>query len=237
MVTWNFSQDWPAVQYPTTVPALAEEALASICPLDPAEPAACLQLAQSAPATLSGPPAAELELPALVFPLPPSDASTGVADPTRTKPDAEEMTSPDSPTGNDAEQAALLAYAETIARLGDRITASGEEFGDIALAFRAGDLTLAEFEARFSSFASTIRALIVEAETLSPPETAAAIHRELTNGLDKCNQGLDYMEEWFDNPNSETKETTALLVAECINEVSRTAAELESLVQAGPAAP
>ena len=44
------------------------------------------------------------------------------------------------------------------------------------------------------------------------------------------------MDEWFDKPDSDTKETAMLLVAACVNEVNIAASQLEVLVhrQIGP---
>ena len=39
------------------------------------------------------------------------------------------------------------------------------------------------------------------------------------------------MGDWFDTPESSTKETTVLLVAACLNEVGQATDKLEALVQ------
>ncbi len=226
-ITWNFDGQPPPDQYPTALPALPEERLVSICPAETTALATCLQLVEPGPATLSDPPSVELELPPLRW----ADRGASpapTASPPLTGPTPE--TSPDEPADQNPNRAALLAYAAAVARLGDRINRQAETFADIALGFRAGDLTLAEFESRFDSFASSMRAQLAELAGLSPPPPAAEIHTGLTGGLAKCEEGLDLMEGWFEQPDSDTKEATMLLVAACVSEVTIAAEKLEQLV-------
>jgi hypothetical protein len=144
-------------------------------------------------------------------------------------------------TGSEEEEkqdelAELLAYAKVVAKLGDRINEAGESFGEAALDYREGAITIEDFKGEYLAFKPEVRSLIQEINRLSPPPAAVAIHDKLTAGLEKCDKAIDLMDEWFDNQDSETKEVTVLLVANCIDQVTKAGEELELFVKQTQAA-
>jgi hypothetical protein len=187
---------------------------------------------------LTIPPESELEVQGFVFPDDVGEddntsSTTETVDPIKAV-ESPSVTSepPEEPpqTSNDGERSALLAYAEAVTDLGEKIAEAAEEFGKAAIAYRNGEITLAEFQNKFSSFGPKVKGLIQEIGGLSPPSEAEAIHKKFTNGLDQCGEAVDLMEDWFDTHDSGTKEAAALLVASCINQVETAGDELEALV-------
>jgi hypothetical protein len=69
-----------------------------------------------------------------------------------------------------------------------------------------------------------------EVSNLSPPPQAEGIHHKLVSGLAECDEAIGLMDRWFNEPNSDTQEAAALLVARCVEEVSAASDELTELV-------
>ena len=224
------------VDQQSPVPALAEEFLVFVCVLSDGNSSECLRVSGITEADLTVPPESELEIPVFIFPEGPLINSGLPAEPEALDefPDrpTEDIELPPSeqPETDEDDQAALLAYAETVSTLGEEISEAGEAFGRSAVIYRNGEITLAEFRSQFSSFKSKVRGPIQEINGLSPPPEAETIHQKLTGGLEKCDQGINLMDDWFDTGDSGTKEATMLLVVSCIDEVTAAGAELEALV-------
>jgi hypothetical protein len=217
------------------VPALTEEQLVSICFLKDEIPE-CMQIAGFSQSDLTPPPESELDIPEFILPDAAGEDNTthgiekGIDEVSKLLEDAGDM--PEKPAEpDDEEQSALFEYAEAVANLGDKITVAGEEFGEAAVQYRNGELALEEFENEFSSFSSQVKGFMREIDRLSPPPPAKAIHQKLTGGLDKCDQAIELMDEWFDTHDSDTKVVTALLVANCIDQVTSAGEELRMLVE------
>jgi hypothetical protein len=133
-------------------------------------------------------------------------------------------------SGNDNGQPELLRYVEAAANLGAKINDTAETFGEAALAYHNGDLSIDTFQDRFRSFAPQVKSLIQDVNHLSPPPQAEATHRQLTGGLGQCSQAVDLMNDWFDTRDNGTKEAATLLVASCINQVTSAGEDLQSLL-------
>ncbi len=235
-----------AVNQLSSIPALAEEHLMFVCILSEEEASECMRIAGISQADLTIPPETELEIQGFILPNDFSkDETTNAIEPgsnelserpTSANKSSGEPT-PEEETESDSEQAALLAYAEAVAKLGEKITEAGEKFGASALAYRNGELTLDEFRSKFSSFKPKIQGFIQEVDKVSPPPEAEDVHQKLTSGLDMCNEAVGLMDEWFDTQDGGTKEATALLVASCIDQVEEAGDELETLVGSLPNVP
>ena len=124
----------------------------------------------------------------------------------------------------------MLAYAAAVAAIGEQINAAGQSFGQSALAYRDGQLSLDEFRTEFEQFVPQVRGPIQQLNQLSPPAEAGAIHQAMVGGLAKCNQGIGLMGQWLTNFDDNTKLTATLLVAQCIDEVSTAGDELAILI-------
>jgi hypothetical protein len=215
------------------VPALAEDQLVFVCVLSEGGSSECMRIAGMSQSGLTLPPESELEVQGFVFPNVVSDddstsVETGGDTPLEEPVNAEEP-APEE-TGEDGhDRSALLAYAAAVKNLGQRLYEAAQEFGESAVKFRDGQITIDEFREKFLKFAPKVRGLVQEIGRLSPPSEAEAIHQELTGGLAKCDQALDLMDNWFDSPNSSTKEAAALLVAECVEDVTAAGEELDAL--------
>ncbi len=224
------------VDQQSPVPALAEEFLVFVCVLTDAASSECMRISGITESDLTVPPESELEIPVFVFPEGSRAGSGSSAEPEASDELLDEPTEDtdlppsEQPEIDDDDRSALLAYAEAVANLGEKISEAGETFGKSAVAYRNGEITLAEFRSKFSSFKSKVRGPIQEINGLSPPPEAAAIHQKLTGGLEKCEQGIDLMDGWFDTGDSGTKEATMLLVASCIDQTTQAAEELEELL-------
>ena len=136
----------------------------------------------------------------------------------------------DSATGN---QAAIMAYAENVAQIGEKITAAGETFGAAAMAYRSHEITLDTFKQAFAEFKPVVTGLIRQIAALSPPPEATGVHQQLTAGLTACHEAVGLMDQWFDTQDSDLKAATALLVAGCLEQVEAAEKELARLVNAG----
>lgn len=221
-----------SIQQQATVPALAEEQLVLVCLLPAGESSQCMGLADLSESDLTVPPESELVIPGFIFPED-SGQSDGSSSPGPITPTESAKSSPQAEptaTGNNNEQAVLLAYLKTVANLGEKINEAGQKFGQDALAYRNGELTLAEFQDSFLSFVPHVQGAIREINQLRPPSPAQAAHHKLTTGLNQCNEAIELMDQWFDTFNDDTKETFALLVANCMNQVDAARDELEGLV-------
>lgn len=222
-----------------SIQSLAEEHLVSVCILfDEESSSKCLQLAGISDSDLTIPPESELEIQDFILPdTIVNDITTsndsGVSDEESVS--VEEIVEEnglleDLPTGDDGNNLALIAYIDAAAALGEKITETGEKFAESAIAYSQNELTLAEFRDEFSSFAPNIKGIIQEFGNLVPPADAELVHQKLVDGLDQCDQAVDLMDAWFDNPDSSTKEAAALLVASCISQINAAGEELQELV-------
>jgi hypothetical protein len=222
-----------SIQQQAAVPALAEEQLVFVClPLE-GESSQCMGLTDFSESDLSVPPESELVIPGFIFPEA-SGQGDGSSSPGPITPAESAKSSPQvepTATGNNSEQAVLLAYLKAVANLGEKINEAGQKFGQDALAYRNDELTLAEFHDSFLSFVPQVKGSIREINQLTPPPPAQAAHRKLTNGLNQCHEAIELMDQWFDTFDSDTKETVALLVASCMDQVDAARDELEGLAK------
>jgi hypothetical protein len=217
----------------SSVPALAEDQLVFVCVLSEGQSSECMRMAGMSQSDLTVPPESELEVQGFVFPSAVGDGNSTNVETGGDKP-LEEPTStvepsPEGTSEDDRDRSDLLAYAAAVKNLGQRLSEAAQEFGESAIKFRDGQMTLDEFREKFLKFAPKVRGLIQEIGRLSPPPAAEAIHQKLTGGLAKCDQALDLMDNWFDSPNSGTKEAAALLVGECVENVTAAGEELDAL--------
>ena len=205
------------------VPPAAEDLLVRVCVTLVDHTVKCTWTEGFSGSDLTAPAASELEVQAFDLPT----FAAGNLSTVSTEADGG-----GSPTGapGDAGQSELLAYAATVQNLGQRASEAVKSFWEVALKYRAGQLTLDELRDQFSEFASTIREVIKEINQLSPPQEARAIHQSLTSGLDQCDEAIDLMDEWFDTPNSGTAEAATLLVVRCAEKITAAEEELETLI-------
>ncbi len=126
--------------------------------------------------------------------------------------------------------AALRAYVEAVSQWGDQIVLAGEDFKKTVLDFSVGNISLAEFKTEFLAFEPKVRQPIEQIKQIPPPPEAKEAHQKLTSGLDQCTQAMDLMKAWFDNPQTGTKETAAILVFSCVNQVEEAEADLRQLL-------
>jgi hypothetical protein len=128
------------------------------------------------------------------------------------------------------ERSALLAYAAAVQSLVQRLSEAAQALVDAALAFQGGQITVDELRQEFQRFAPVVREVSGQLNRLSPPPEAQSIHQKLAEGLGKCDQALDLMDNWLDSPNSNAKEGAALLVADCAERVTAAQEELMAFV-------
>jgi hypothetical protein len=211
------------VNQQSSISALAEDQLVIVCVTLEDQSLKCARLGEISQSDLTAPPDSELEVQAFVFPsgAGDDDAVSGA--------DTSSDETPKEPAGDTGGQSDLLAYAAAVDSLGQRLYQAAQEFGESAVKFRDGQITLDEFRESFLKFAPQVRGLVQEIGRLSPPSEAEAIHQKLTGGLAKCDQALDLMDDWFDSPSSGTKEAAALLVGECVEDVTAAGEELDAL--------
>lgn len=220
------------------LPALAEENLTGVCLRFGGENLACksIQAGNDSEPASTTPAEAGSDTPDSVLQVEANSSAddvTGTAAPTELlekTDDIPKLLEKSVNSGSDNEQPELLRYVETAANLGAKINDTAETFGEAALAYRNGDLSLDTFQDRFRSFAPQVESLIQEVNRLSPPPQAEAAHRQLTGGLDQCSQAVELMSDWFDTRDNGTKEAVALLVASCINQVTSAGEDLQSLL-------
>jgi hypothetical protein len=218
----------------SSVPALAEDQLVFVCVPSEGGSSECMRIAGMSQPDLTVPPESELEVQGFVFPSVVGDdddtnVETGGDKPLEEPANTVEP-SPEGTNEDDNDRSDLLAYAAAVKNLGQRLYEAAQEFGESAIKFRDGQITLDEFRKEFLKFAPKVRGLIQEIGRLSPPSEAEAIHQKLTGGLAKCDQALDLMDNWFDSPNSSTKDAAALLVGECVDDVTAAGEELDALI-------
>jgi hypothetical protein len=237
-IEYDVELDETSVKQQTTVPALAEDQLVIVCISVEAQSSECMRTAGVSESDLTAPPESELEVQGFVFPDGASSDSSSVAAPGAHEPTQEPgQTSdkpvatgtPERPTQGDDGRFALLEYAAEVERLGRQTSDIAEEFVESAMKYRNGEITLEEFQREFLEFAPKVREVIREVNQLHPSSEAEAVHKQLTDGLAKCDQAVDLMDEWFDSQDSGTKEATVLLVAECVGEVETAGDELSVL--------
>ena len=132
-------------------------------------------------------------------------------------------------SGDDNGHSALLAYAAAVENLGKQLYDAAHEFWEAALKFRSGELTFDEFRDEFLVFSPKVESLIDGINRLSPPSEAEVVHQKLTDGLAKCDQAVDLIDDWFDTPDSEIRDAGTLLVTECLEDVTTAVDELEEL--------
>jgi hypothetical protein len=211
---------------------LPTEYVVEICGLVASSRRDCILLAQ--PGALLQPDWARFKIPAIV--LPPNRAIAGKTT------GSGSASAPEGPNGAGGQpddsaadkQAAILAYAENVAQIGEKITAAGESFGAAAIAYRNHEITLDTFKQAFAEFKPVVTGLIRQIATLSPPSEANGVHQQLTAGLGACHEAVGLMDEWFDTQDSDLKAATALLVAGCLEQVEAAEKELAHLVNSGP---
>lgn len=211
------------VNQQSSVPALAEDQLVSVCITLTDQSLKCAKMDGFSQSDLTVPPESELTVHGFTFPGAVGNEE-GVSIVETSVPPA-----PGESAGDDKRQSDSLAYVEAVESLGERLSGAAEEFWGAALEFRNDQITLDEFRNEFLEFAPKVGEVIQEVNQLSPPSEAAAAHQKLTNGLAKCDQAVDLMYDWFDSPNSETKEAAALLVAECVEDVTTAGEELMAI--------
>lgn len=204
-----------------SVPPLAEEQLVLVCVTLGDQSVECARMPGVSESDLTGPPESELAVRGFVLSDILEGDSINLAGVDSSQPLAEE--------GRDDERTKLLAYTATVERLGAEMSEHAGEFWETALKFQDGGLTFDEFEDEFLDFVTEARAVIRGINQLSPPPQAESIHRELNDGLAKCDQAIDLMGRWFNNPESDTKAAAVLLVAECIEDVTQAGEELRAL--------
>ena len=234
-----------AVSQQIDVPAMAEEKIVSVCILLEEDRSECMQVDGVSADNVTVKPQSRLKIEKLVFPndlgsaaqrenseLPELTNEESSTTPAETEDTFDETFDTESEYVDDTadKQAALLAYAEKASKLGDKINSAAEKFGQSALAYREGQITIDNFKDSFDSFAPKVKGYIQDAASLSAPPEAIAIHQKLANGLGQCDKAIGLMDDWFDSGDSGTKEATALLVASCIEQVTSAGNELESLV-------
>jgi hypothetical protein len=218
------------------VPALAEDQLVFVCVLSEGGSSECMRIAGMSQSDLTVPPESELEVQSFVFPSVPDGEEPGTEQPPEEpgteQPPEEPGTEqpPEDPTEDDNGHAALLAYAAEVEKLGKQLYDAAQHFWEAALKFRSGELTFDEFRDEFSAFSPKVESLVDGINRLSPPPKAQAVHQKLTGGLAKCDQAVDLMGDWFDTPNSDTKEAATLLVTQCTGEIADAQEELEALI-------
>jgi hypothetical protein len=231
----QYQFDNTALNQQVSIPALIEDQLVFVCILSEQKSSDCIRVAGIFESDLTTPSESELVIPLPIFPSSPDLASsTGSAaqlNPNKPIPLAT-LELPGTPTNmNDYQgNSALLAYAEAVAKLGEKISSAGGAFGEAAIDYRNNELSLVEFQNKFTSFASNVREYISAIDNLSAPPEAQEIHQKLADGLDKCDQAIDLMDEWFDTQDSDTKDATMLLVANCMDQVTQAGDELKSLI-------
>jgi hypothetical protein len=213
----------PVNQQPS-IPALAEDQLVILCVTLEDQSLKCARLGEISQSDLTAPPDSELEVQAFVLP---GDAGN---DDSVSGADTGSDETPKEPAGDTGGHSDLLAYAAAVDSLGQRLYQAAQEFGESAIKFRDGQMTRDEFREKFLKFAPQVRGLVQEIGRLSPPSEAEAIHQKLTGGLAKCDQALDLMDDWFDSPSSGTKDAAALLVGECVEDVTAAGEELDALI-------
>jgi hypothetical protein len=66
---------------------------------------------------------------------------------------------------------------------------------------------------------------------LTPPQEAAAAHQKLVGGLTKCDQAIDLLDNWLETFDDTSKNAGALLVAQCLQDLTNAQQELSDLAQ------
>jgi hypothetical protein len=127
------------------------------------------------------------------------------------------------------EQTQLLAYAQAVNELGEQMSDSAQDFGETALKYRDDQVSLEEFHRKFDEFNPKVKQFVRSINGLNPPPKALTIHQKLTSGLAKCDQAMNLLNTWFNTFDSGLKETGAILVAECTEEVTEAGNELSVL--------
>ncbi len=217
--------DRTSVNEQSSVPALAEDRLVFVCVLLGEQSLECARKDGVSQSDLTAPPESELEVRIFAFPDSIiSDDDTRVVETGAGEP-------PGKPAGDgDSGRSDLLAYAAAVGSLGQQLSEAAKAFWEAAQKFQNGQLTLDAFRGEFLAFASRVRGLVREINQLSPPPKAETVHQKLTGGLSKCDQAVDLMDQWFDTPDSGIKEAAALLVVECVEDVTAASEELMTLI-------
>lgn len=233
-IQYDATIDRTPLSQQSSVPALAEDQLVFVCVLSSGGSSECIQLSGISQSDLTAPPDSELEIQGFVFPIGVGSNNEDIASVVETatgEPTKEPTVVDGTPGGDDHDdRSAVLEYAAQVERLARQISDAAEEFVESAMKYRNGELTLDEFRSEFLEFAPKVRDVIRGVNQLDPPSEAEAVHQQLTDGLAKCDQAVDLMDEWFDSQDSGTKEAIVLLVAECVEEVEAAGDELSALV-------
>lgn len=231
----DFKPADPVVDHQLSVPALAEEQLVFICVSTAKQDSECIRVAGVNETDLQAPPTAELVIPPLVIPnesVPEPVTANGVSLSPNTAGALPKIQLPEMPAAKNSEQenSALYVYAKAVNQLGQQLNEAGDSFGQAAISYRENKLTLVEFKEKFGAFASQAGNYLNQIDSLSPPAEAKPIHQKLTNGLQKCDDAIDLMDRWFDTQEAGTKNATALLVANCMDQVTKAGDELNALL-------
>ena len=170
------------------------------------------------------PPQVELAIDDLALPSVGGNDESAVVGETGTSGSPGELTTDDDARLN------LLAYAAAVESLTQQNSEAAEKFWEVALKYQVGELTLDEFRSESQNVAARVRGVIQQLDQLSPPPEAEAVHRQLADGMAKCDQALDMMDAWFDAPNDNTRQAAISLVTGCVEQVTAAGAELEAIV-------
>jgi hypothetical protein len=209
-----------------SITALSEDQLVSVCVQLTDQSIECAQQNGFSEAGLTMPPQVELAIQGLALSSVGGNGNgeSAVVGETGTS------ESPGEPATDDDARSNLLAYAAAVESLTQQNSEAAEEFWEVALKYQIGELTLDEFRSESQNVATRVRGLIQQLDQLSPPPVAELVHRQLADGMAKCDQALDLMDAWFDAPNDNTREAATSLVTGCVEQVTAAGEELEAIV-------
>jgi hypothetical protein len=216
-----------------TVPALSSDQLVFLCALSAQGASECARMPGMSQSALTIPPEAELAVQTLVLPsdLYAGGGASAASDANQTGQEpAVSQEEPPEKSADADEQSGLLTYYTAISSLTKRLSDAAQAFGDTALEYRDGQITLERFRNKYLEFSSEVQELVQEVNRLSPPPQAEAVHQKFRNGLTKCDQAVDLMDKWFDTRDSGAKDAAILLAGGCVGELTAAQNELEALV-------
>jgi hypothetical protein len=202
------------VEQQSLVPALAEDQLVSVCVTLADGSVQCASMAGVSEFDLTAPPESELDVPGIIF------TSLGASAGSDSPGGAATNELPTDFASDDGGMS-LAEYTEALESLSEQIAESAEAFMAAAFEFRNEQLGFDEFHTEFLKFVPEVRHVIQQTSQLDPPSEAEALHQRLIGGMTKCDDAIGIMEQWFDSPNSSTKEAAILLVADCTEDVTQ----------------
>jgi hypothetical protein len=222
------------------ISALPEDQLAFVCVAVADNSVECLQVANISDGGLTIPPPSELEVQLINLPLDimlaSDEASEEVAVSatatavTEANVDQTELVAP-SESGDDGDDQddELAAYILAVSALQERVTQAAKTFFEVALSYQADQITREQLRAEFLNFQEQMQAPQRAFQDLSPPSAAEPVHQTLTEGLSKCNQALELLDEWFDTSDDNTRDRGTAMALECVNILSEAQSDLEDL--------